>query len=68
MLRIKCVNTKCTGNSFDWDERQRLARGGRVAEPHAEEAVRVVVACPHCKTDNVVWMKKVQRNVGVARK
>jgi hypothetical protein len=68
MLRIKCVNTKCTGKSFEWDEKRRIARGGRVAAPHAEGAVRVVVACPHCKTDNLVWMKKVQKNVGMARK
>jgi hypothetical protein len=68
MLRIKCVNPKCSGKSFEWDESQRIKRGGCVAQPHAEGAVRVVVACPHCKTDNVVWMKKVQRNIGVARK
>lgn len=68
MLRIKCVNTKCTGKSFEWDEKRRLAQGGRVAAPHAEGAVRVVVSCSHCMTDNVVWLLRVQKNVRVARK
>lgn len=68
MLRIKCVNTKCTGKSFDWDEKRRLAKGGNVATPHAKGAVRVVVACSHCMTDNVVWLTKVQKTVRVPRK
>jgi hypothetical protein len=70
MLRIKCVNPECTGpaKKFDWDESRRLKQGGGIATPHEAGAVRVAVACPYCQTENVVWLKKVQKNTGVARK
>ncbi len=69
MVRIKCVNPKCTGpgKSFEWDESQRLKAGGRVAAPHADGAVRLTVVCPHCKTDNVVWVKGAKLGFDLTR-
>lgn len=69
MLRIKCVNTKCTGStkSFEWEESRRLESGGGIAAPYAEGAVRLIVTCPHCMTDNVVWVTKLKFNFDVIR-
>ena len=37
MVRIKCVNTGCTGPGkvFEWDESRYLKRGGGIAAPRA---------------------------------
>lgn len=69
MVRIKCVNQNCTGpaKSFEWDESRRLKRGGGIASPHAEGAVRLTVVCPHCGTNNVVWVTGVKLDINLTR-
>lgn len=69
MVRIRCVNPNCAGpaKSFEWDESRRLRRGGHVAAPHAEGAVRLTVLCPHCKTDNVIWATGVRPDFDLTR-
>lgn len=70
MVRIKCVNPACSGpkKSFEWDESQQLKSGGRMATPHESGAVSLLVTCSHCGTGNKVWVMKVKKNVGFARK
>jgi hypothetical protein len=69
MVRIKCVNPSCTGpgKSFEWDEGRRLSRGGRVAAPHADGAVRLTVVCPHCQTENMIWVTGVKSDFDLTR-
>lgn len=69
MVRIKCVNPSCTGpgKNFEWDESRRLKAGGRVTAPHADGAVRLTVVCPHCMTDNVVWVKGAKLDFDLTR-
>ncbi len=69
MVRIKCVNQKCTGPGkiFEWDEQRRLSPGGRVVAADAEGAVRLSVACPHCRSDNVVWVTGAQPDFDLTR-
>jgi hypothetical protein len=61
MIRIKCINPNCSSptKSFEWDETTELEEGGSLAKPGEEDAVRVLVTCPYCGTDNVVWVKGV---------
>jgi len=64
MIRIKCSNLKCTSptNSFDWDESKHIQRGGSIAQPYEEGAVRIIAVCPYCVTENAVWVKKAKKN------
>jgi hypothetical protein len=61
MIRINCINPNCSSptKSFEWDETTELEEGGSLANPGEKDAVRVLVTCPYCGTDNVVWVKGV---------
>ncbi len=70
MIRIKCINPACPGptKSFEWDETSELKKPGSLARPREKDAVRVVAVCPHCGTENAVWVKrKVVTATGAVR-
>jgi hypothetical protein len=57
MIRIKCANTQCV-KSFPWDETSELKKPGELARPREKGSVRVIAVCPHCSTENAVWVKR----------
>lgn len=63
MIRIKCSNPNCTSpiKSFGWDETAEVDHSGGMAQPHERGAVRVIVVCPCCGTENAVWVKGIKR-------
>ncbi len=63
MISIKCSNLQCTSptKSFDWDETEDVENSGGIAPSRERGAVRVIVVCPFCSTENVVWVKGVKR-------
>ena len=69
MVRIRCVNPKCTSptKSFEWDESQHVGPGGGMAQPYEEDAVRVIAVCPYCTTQNAVWVKGTESDDYVVR-
>jgi len=69
MTSIKCVNPKCKSpkKSFDWDESKHLKKGGQIAQPHERDAVRLVVTCPFCQTDNLIWVTGAKRDTPIYR-
>lgn len=70
MIRIKCVNPNCTAPDgvFSWDERAHVEGGGGLAEPGDVGAVSFIAECPHCGTENKIWLKKVKEEDAVTRR
>jgi hypothetical protein len=62
MLKILCCNAMCTApeRTFEWDEKDDLQAGGRLAEKGDEDAVSFVRTCPYCGTKNKIWVTKVK--------
>ena len=67
MIRIKCINSKCTApeGKFTWDDRAH-AEGGP-AQPGESDAVAFIVECPYCGIENKVWLRKVKKPETVMR-
>jgi hypothetical protein len=67
MFRIKCINSDCTApdGQFPWDDRAH-AEGGS-AQPGEPGAIAFLVECPHCGTENKVWLHKAKRPDSVTR-
>ena len=67
MLRIKCINSKCTApvGKFPWDDRTHAEDGP--AQPGEFGAVAFIVECPCCGTENKVWLRKVKKPDTVTR-
>ena len=67
MIRIKCINSKCTSplGKFIWDDRAH-AEGGP-AQPGEFGAVAFIAECPCCGTENKVWLRKVKKPETVTR-
>jgi hypothetical protein len=67
MLRIKCINPRCSApeGKFNWDD-QAHAEGG-VAAPRETGAIAYIVLCPYCGTENKIWLKKVKKEDFVTR-
>jgi hypothetical protein len=58
MIRIKCINPKCTAPDgiFEFDDSKIGAAGP--SGPEAPSAMRYVIDCPYCGTKNMVWLKR----------
>jgi len=69
MLKILCVNEKCTAPNriFLWNERPYLEADGKLAEEGDEDAVSFVVPCKNCGTKNKIWVTKVREEDGIVR-
>ena len=67
MIRIKCINPQCPKKNFDWDESKHIQRGGSIAQPYEEGAARVIAVCPHCFTENTIWVKRADKLDDVTR-
>jgi hypothetical protein len=69
MIRIKCINSKCTAPDriFPWNERPHLESEGNLAEEGDDGAVSFVVTCNYCGTKNKIWVTRV-RKIGVTRR
>jgi hypothetical protein len=67
MIRIKCINPKCTApqGKFPWDDRAHA--DGDPAQPGEPGAVAFILECPYCGIENKVWLKKVKKNDDVVR-
>lgn len=61
MLRIQCINPKCTAPEriFTWNERPHLQAEGRLAQEGDDGAVSFVVQCKHCGTKNEIYVTKL---------
>ena len=61
MIRIKCINSKCSAPDriFPWNERPHLEAEGKLAEVGDEGAVSFAVQCKFCGTKNKIWVTKV---------
>lgn len=61
MLRIQCINPKCTAPEriFTWNERPHLQAEGRLAQEGDDGAVSFVVQCKHCGTKNKIYVTKL---------
>ena len=58
MIRIKCINSKCTAPDgvFEFDE---VAIGATGPSSYgAPFAMRYVIDCPYCGTKNMVWLER----------
>ncbi len=64
MIRIKCVNPRCTApeRKFLWDERAHVETGGGPAEPSDPGAVAFVAECPYCGTENKIWLSQGKKD------
>lgn len=69
MIRIKCVNPRCTSPNgvFPWDERAHVEGGGGLAEPGEADAVSFVAECPYCGRENKIWLSRVKKEDVVRR-
>lgn len=58
MIRIKCINPKCTAPSgiFEFDDSKIGAAGP--ASLNEPSAMRYIINCPFCNTKNMVWLKR----------
>jgi hypothetical protein len=67
MLRIKCINPKCTApvGKFTLDDSSH-AEGGAAA-PGDKGAISFLVDCPYCGTENKIWLFKVKQVDSVTR-
>ena len=67
MLRVKCINPKCTApeGKFMWDDLAH-AEGGAAA-PREPGALAFIVECPFCGTENKIWLFKVKQLNSVTR-
>jgi hypothetical protein len=57
MARIKCINPKCTSpdGTFILNEQDYLEKNGRFVNPGTRDARDIMVKCPACGADNIVW-------------
>lgn len=60
MIKIKCINPKCPTKSFRWNELSELPSQHDLAEPYDEGAIRIVVSCTFCGTENIIWVKALE--------
>lgn len=67
MIRIKCINPKCTApeGKFPWDDGAH-AKGGP-AKPGEPGAISFLADCPYCGIENKVWLRKVKLEDKVQR-
>ena len=67
MIRVKCINPKCTApqGKFNWDDRAQ-AEGGP-AKPGEIGAISFLVDCPFCGIENKVWLFKAKPKDAVTR-
>ena len=69
MLKILCINEKCTAPDrvFSWNERPHLEADGKLAKEGDEGAVSFVVPCKYCGTKNKIWVTKVRKTEKITR-
>jgi len=58
MIKIACVNPKCTAKSFLWNELTELKSAHDLTTSKDPHGVRLVVSCMYCGTENVVWVRR----------
>jgi hypothetical protein len=69
MLKILCVNEKCTAPNriFLWNERPHLEAEGKLAEEGDEDAVSFIVSCKYCGARNKIWVTKLRKTEEITR-
>ena len=69
MVRIKCINSKCTAPDriFLWNERPHLEADGKVAKEGDEGAVSFIVPCKYCGTKDKIWVTKLRKTEEITR-
>lgn len=70
MIRIRCVNPKCTApaKTFAWDETGHVGPGGGIAQPHAPGAKSLIITCPYCATEQKIWLTGLNENDPITRR
>lgn len=68
MFLIQCANSQCSLNNtsppkpFEWDETKYLEEGGEVVEQGTNGAYTLMVQCPSCKANNIIWVTKPKKD------
>jgi hypothetical protein len=66
MAFIQCANTKCPLNNsslpktFEWNETEQLEPGGQIVEPNTPGANSLMIKCPFCEANNIIWVTKLK--------
>jgi hypothetical protein len=58
MIKITCVNPRCPGKSFLWNELTELGSPHDLAKQDDPDVVQLIVTCTYCNTENAIWAKK----------
>jgi hypothetical protein len=58
MIKINCINYRCPGKSFLWNELTELGSSHDLAEQNDPDVVQLVVTCTFCGVENVIWVRK----------